>query len=137
MGPICPQSGPVEKQNEDCLFLNIQRPTKHPLDKKLPVLVFFHGGGFESGSGNSNDPKALIEIGEANEQPTMIVRINYRLALLGFLASEEMRTNQNSSNIALNRGFRDMKMATEWVANHIASFGGDPDRITIWGQSAG
>lgn len=138
-GPRCPQSGSINQQDEDCLFLNIQRPRHSSLDSKLPVLVFFHGGGFETGSGNDNDPTAFINIASASRLPIVVVRINYRLGLLGFLASQEMESERDSNpnNIGLNRGFQDMKMATEWVKDHISAFGGDPQRITIWGQSAG
>jgi len=101
--------------------------------------VFYHGGGFESGSGNDNDPKALIQVGSQYNQSVVVVRINYRLALLGFLASEELdkRRDKDPRNIALNAGFKDMKKATAWVKKHIDAFGGDADKLTIWGQSAG
>lgn len=139
MGARCPQAGTTRKQDEDCLFLNIQRPQQSSLQNKLPVLVFFHGGGFESGSGNDNDPTAFIKIGGTSRLPTVVVRINYRLGLLGFLASQKMEgeRDSNPNNVGLNRGFQDMKMATQWIKDHIAAFGGDPERITIWGQSAG
>jgi para-nitrobenzyl esterase len=139
MGSRCPQSGSVSLQDEDCLFLNIQRPRHVPLARKLPVLVFFHGGGFESGSGNDNDPTALLEIGEKYKTPVLIVRISYRLALFGFLASSQMQQarDDNPNNVGLNLGFRDMKAAVEWVSGHIGAFGGDASQITIWGQSAG
>lgn len=139
MGPRCPQSGSTDNQNEDCLFLNIQRPQSPPLSQKLPVLVFFHGGGFETGSGNDNDPAKMIRVGIQHDQPVMVVRINYRLGLFGFLASSELEQerDKDASNVALNRGFRDMKRATLWVQKHIHAFGGDADKLTIWGQSAG
>lgn len=139
MGPRCPQAGSTDDQDEDCLFLNIQRTSTAPLSKKLPVLVFFHGGGFETGSGNDNDPRELLRVGRDNDQDVVIVRINYRLGLLGFLASSELEDLRNSDarNVGLNNGFKDMKTATRWVKAHIDAFGGDADRVTIWGQSAG
>jgi carboxylesterase type B len=139
MGSRCPQAGSTDDQDEDCLFLNIQRPTTEANSKKLPVLVFFHGGGFESGSGNVNDPSDLIEIGKKYKQPVLVVRINYRLGLFGFLASSELEKERNSDpkNVALNLGFQDMKRAILWVKEHIDAFGGDAERLTIWGQSAG
>ena len=106
---------------------------------KLPVLIFFHGGGFETGSGNINNPSALIRIGKQYNQPVMVVRINYRLGLFGFLASSRLESaiNGKITNAGLNLGFRDMTRATLWVQEHIDAFGGDASRMTIWGQSAG
>lgn len=137
--PSCPQAGSADSQNEDCLFLNVQRPDNVSLATKLPVLVHIHGGGFETGSSKDNNPAAMIALGASHNQPIVVVRINYRLGLFGFLAGSEMQTarDANSSNVGLNRGFQDMKMAIDWVISHIAVFGGDPSRITIWGQSAG
>jgi carboxylesterase type B len=137
--PSCPQAGKAANQNEDCLFLNVQRPESVPLATRLPVLLHIHGGGFEAGSSKDNDPAALISLGESHDQPVVVVRINYRLGLLGFLAGSELQTarDADSNNVGLNRGFQDMKMAIEWVQSHIAVFGGDPSKITIWGQSAG
>lgn len=137
MRSMCPQGGNMANQDEDCLFLNIQRPKASPLATKLPVLIFFHGGGFESGSGNGNDPKELIRISAEYNQSITVVRINYRLGLLGFMASSEMSNRRGSDDVALNRGFQDMKMAVQWVKANIDAFGGDGNHITIWGQSAG
>jgi para-nitrobenzyl esterase len=137
---VCPQAGATStSMDEDCLFLNIQRPSGIPLTTKLPVLVFFHGGGFESGSGNLYDGTNFIAIGQEYDQNVMVVRINYRLGLLGFLASSSIATqiNANNTSARFNNGFRDMKAATDWVKAHVAAFGGDDARITIWGQSAG
>jgi acetylcholinesterase len=136
---MCPQGGSIDLQNEDCLYLNIQRPARVNLATKLPVLVFIHGGGFESGSGNQNSPAAMIELGAAYGQEAVVVRINYRLGLFGFLAGTELEAERddNANNVGLNRGFQDMGMAMKWVQAHIEAFGGDSTKITIWGQSAG
>ncbi|UZJ53411.1 hypothetical protein CBS101457_002731 [Exobasidium rhododendri] len=137
---VCAQSGSTStSQSEDCLYLNIQRPQSIPLTTKLPVLVHFHGGGFEGGSGNINDPSDLISLGHNNGQDVVVVRINYRLGLFGFLASGGMATaiTSQTTTARLNNGFRDMRAATEWVQSHVDAFGGDATKITIWGQSAG
>lgn len=81
----------------------------------------------------------MVLAGDKGELPTVVVSINYRLGLLGLLASSEMAQRQakNSSDVSLNNALRDMTQAVLWVKQNIASFGGDPNRITIWGQSAG
>ncbi|PWN91962.1 alpha/beta-hydrolase [Acaromyces ingoldii] len=138
-GPRCPQSGSVSDQDEDCLFMNIQRPASLSNGANVPVLLFFHGGGFQGGSGNDIDPTAFIQAGIDNSQPVLVATINYRLGALGFASGETMEQLRDStpSNVGLNLGFRDMQRALVWTRANVASFGGDPDRINIWGQSAG
>ncbi|OZJ02627.1 hypothetical protein BZG36_03829, partial [Bifiguratus adelaidae] len=116
------------EQSEDCLLLNVQVP-HNPASSSLPVFVEIHGGGYTAGNAEAVPGDALVH--RANG--TMIfVGIQYRLGLLGFLASAEVRDNG-----ILNAGLVDQRMALEWVQRHISAFGGDPDRVTIAGESAG
>lgn len=143
-GPICMQReprpfsmwtqefiAPVGNMSEDCLNLNIW--TKEgPIDSKRPVIVFIHGGGFSSGSGS-----VPIYNGERMaEKDVVFVTINYRVGIFGFLAHPEL-SEESSNNVSGNYGLLDQIAALEWVQNNIANFGGDPDRVTIAGQSAG
>lgn len=82
-GPICPQSGDTSNQSEDCLFINIQRPRRSIGQPKLPVLLFSHGGGFQSGSSLSLDPSEFIKVAQSNNQDVIVATINYRLGALG------------------------------------------------------
>jgi para-nitrobenzyl esterase len=142
--PACPQPLPPpgsfyqneffqtsERQSEDCLYLNVWAPTHKP-DPKLPVMVWFYGGGFVQGSGSlpSFDGEALAHRG------VIVVTINYRLGPLGFLALPEL-DRESPDHVSGNYGLLDMIAALRWVQDDIAAFGGDPDRVTIFGQSAG
>lgn len=129
--PICPQSRPnipgipPPLGNEDCLFLNVHRPAHA---EQLPVAVWIHGGGYGLGDGRST-PSYLYSLSSAG---FVFVSIQYRLGALGFLASDEV-----AQRGALNVGLLDQEHALRWVQEHIAAFGGDPSRVTIWGESAG
>ncbi|KAF9034290.1 Alpha/Beta hydrolase protein [Panaeolus papilionaceus] len=120
--------------NEDCLFLNIYTPflpvssTKAKEKKQLkPVMFWIHGGGFTGGEGSD----AIFDGGNlVTRSDVVVVTINYRLGSLGFLALNDGVTNGNF-------GIADQITALQWVHSHIASFGGDPSRVTIFGQSAG
>ena len=120
---------PKEPINEDCLYLNIW---SKPSAQKKPVLVYIYGGGFRSGGA-----ACPIYDGEAvANKDVVFVSINYRVGVFGFLAHPELTKespNQSSGNYAL----MDMVAALQWVKKNIASFGGDPTRVTIAGQSAG
>lgn len=122
---------PPEPLSEDCLFLNIWSGAKTSHDK-LPVFVWIHGGAFQSGSGACAiyDGAAMAKAG------IVYVSINYRLGVFGFLAHPEL-TAESDHNASGNYGLMDQLAALEWIKRNIASFGGDPDRITIGGQSAG
>ncbi|KAJ6781342.1 hypothetical protein PWT90_03462 [Aphanocladium album] len=117
---------------EDCLTVSVQRPADVAADAKLPVLFWIHGGGFAMGSTSTYDAAAFIKAGVNTSQPFVFVSAAYRLNGFGFMPGAEMRKD-GSANI----GLLDQRMALEWVADHIADFGGDPDRVTIWGESAG
>jgi len=121
----------AEKMSEDCLYLNVWTPAKSPTDK-LPVLVYFYGGGFVAGDGSENryDGEALAKKG------IVAVTLNYRLGIFGFFAHPEL-TKESPNNSSGNYGLLDQNAALLWVRNNIAAFGGDPNKITIAGESAG
>ena len=128
----CPQMALLPgPQTEDCLGLNVWTPARAAGDK-LPVMVWIHGGGFEIGSSaqSAYDGEALAA------QGVVIVSINYRLGLFGFLAHPGL--NQESPHgVSGNYGLLDMIAALQWVQRNIAAFGGDPGNVTIFGESAG
>jgi para-nitrobenzyl esterase len=125
------RSGMEGGSSEDCLYLNVWTPAKAAGEKRA-VLVWIHGGAFTSGSGGVPvyDGEGLAAKG------LVVVTINYRLGVLGFLAHPEL-TKESSSKASGNYGLLDMIAALRWVQRNIAAFGGDPGRVTIAGQSAG
>jgi para-nitrobenzyl esterase len=118
------------KQGEDCLSLNVWSPAAD--GKKRPVMVWLHGGGFLVGSGGS---PLYDGINLAKNGDVVVVTINYRLGALGFLYFDEIKGNK--SGFDNNLGIRDQVAALQWVKENIAAFGGDPDMVTIFGESAG
>lgn len=117
--------------SEDCLFLNLWTPAKTASDN-LPVMFWIHGGGLREGSGS-------IEVYDGEElakKGIIVVSINYRVGVLGFLAHPEL-TAESEHGASGNYGFLDQVAALKWVQENIAAFGGDPSRVTITGQSAG
>ncbi len=117
--------------NEDCLYLNIWTPTKKAKEK-LPVAFWIHGGAFLGGYGHGKEFD-----GEAYcKRDTILVTINYRVGAFGFLA-HPLLSDENEERISGNYGSYDQIMALTWVYENIAEFGGDPNNITIFGQSAG
>lgn len=117
--------------SEDCLYLNIWTPAKRP-NEKLPVLVYFYGGGFIAGDGSENryDGESLAAKG------IVTVTLNYRLGIFGFFSHPEL-TKESPDHASGNYGLLDQHAALLWVKKNIAAFGGDPDKITIAGESAG
>lgn len=116
--------------DEDCLYLNVWTPAREP-DEKLPVYVWYFGGGLQVGH-----PSEMEFDGERiARRGIVVVTINYRLNAFGFLCHPEITAE--SPDAPANFGHLDQKAATEWVKRNIAAFGGDPDNITIGGQSAG
>ena len=113
---------------EDCLYLNVYAPTGGSTGPK-PVMVWIHGGAFMAGSANPHDASDL-----AREGDIVVVTINYRVGVLGFVNFAEAL---GLPSLPSNLGLRDQIAALEWVRDNIAGFGGDPDRVTICGQSAG
>jgi len=120
------------ENNEDCLYLNVWAPaaTVGKTDAKLPVAFWIHGGAYSTGWGatKSMDGDAWARNG------VILVTINYRLNLLGFLAHPELTAEEGTSG---NYGMYDQVAALKWVYENIAQFGGDPSNITVMGQSAG
>ncbi|UTZ22222.1 carboxylesterase family protein [Vibrio campbellii] len=137
-GDICPQiahtmeaNGVVqETQSEDCLNANVWRPSGVDEGEKLPVYVFIHGGAFELGSSTVKqfDGANLVAKNADEGNPFILVSMNYRLGILGSYYSEEHSGNY---------GIQDQKAALQWIHEHIDSFGGDADNITLFGESAG
>lgn len=133
--PIARQfKGPLfkpEPESEDCLYLNVWAPPKD--GKKRPVMFWIHGGGFISGSGSSSmyDGTQLVQNGDV-----VVVTINYRLGAMGFLYFGDIK-GADKNEFQSNLGIKDQVAALKWVKENIAAFGGDPDAITIFGESAG
>ena len=119
--------------SEDCLYLNVYRPARPfaPLQRPLPVLIWIHGGGGVNGSGNQTDGAEL-----AATTDTIVVTVNYRLGVFGFLALPGL-TAESTDGSSGNVGLLDQQAAMRWVQRNIRWFGGDPRNVTIAGQSAG
>lgn len=127
-GNVCAQIDNVTNEmigSDDCLYLNVYTP-RIDLYEKLAVMVWIHGGGFYMGSGNDNfyKPDYIIR------KDVIVVTINYRFGPLGFLNLEDEVASGN-------QGLKDIVMALRWVRDNIAVFGGDPENVTIFGESAG
>jgi para-nitrobenzyl esterase len=150
-GNECTQPGSVG--SEDCLYLNVYSPAAPAADQGedpgdetaktpghythgkpskgsggLPVMVFIHGGGLTTGSGQIYDPSLLVN------QGVIVVTMNYRLGLLGFFAEAALDAEGHDAG---NYGFMDQQLALKWVKTNIKAFGGDPTAVTIFGESAG
>ncbi|XP_015279727.1 PREDICTED: neuroligin-4, X-linked isoform X3 [Gekko japonicus] len=118
----------VQDQNEDCLYLNIYVPTEddiHDQNNKKPVMVYIHGGSYMEGTGNMVDGSILASYGNV-----IVITINYRLGVLGFLSTGDQAAKGNY-------GLLDQIQALRWIEENIGSFGGDPKRVTIFGSGAG
>jgi para-nitrobenzyl esterase len=121
---------PEIKMDEDCLYLNVWTPAK-TTDEKLPVFVWYFGGGLQEGN-----PAEMEFDGERlARRGIVVVSVNYRLNVFGFLAHPQLTKEQPDA--PSNFGHLDQQAGTRWVKRNIAAFGGDPDNITIGGQSAG
>ncbi|KAK2035176.1 carboxylesterase [Colletotrichum zoysiae] len=119
-------------QTEDCLTITVARPQGTKADAKLPVLYWIFGGGFELGWSSMYDGTSLVQHSVDIGKPFVFVAVNYRVAGFGFMPGKEILADGSG-----NLGLRDQRMGLEWVADNIAAFGGDPDKVTIWGESAG
>ncbi len=117
--------------SEDCLYLNLWIP-EHPASTNLPVMVWIHGGGFIAGS--SSEPRQ--DGGNLSKLGVLVVSLNYRMGVFGFFAHPEL-TRESGHNASGNYGLLDQVAALEWVHKNIAAFGGDPNNVTIFGESAG
>ncbi|KAK0482569.1 Alpha/Beta hydrolase protein [Armillaria novae-zelandiae] len=130
--------------SEDCLFLNycllgifsVYIPEQLDSPKNLPVVIWIHGGGYDVGGANGFTPGPDLfngnDLVRESGDKVIVVVIQYRLGLFGFLAGASVKAHG-----ALNAGLLDQQFAFQWVQEHIVKFGGDPSRVTIWGQSAG
>ncbi|MFV7233916.1 carboxylesterase/lipase family protein [Flavobacterium sp. ZB4R12] len=117
--------------SEDCLYLNVWSPAKSA-NEKLPVLVYFYGGGFAAGDGSENryDGENMAKKG------IVTLTVNYRLGIWGFFSHPEL-TKESPNHASGNYGLLDQNAALKWVQANISKFGGDPKRVTIAGESAG
>jgi len=141
-GPACPQDkaalppffDETPEISEDCLNLRISRPAGTKAGDKLPVVVHLHGGGVIKGSAYDShfDPDNLLSLSTSLGKPVIYVALNYRITIFGFARLPVLK-EQNAMNI----GMRDQRAAFEWVKDNIAAFGGDPERVTSFGLSAG
>lgn len=116
---------------EDCLYLNLWSPAKTP-DDKLPVFVWVHGGGMTAGTGMA----PFFEGEQLAAKGVIVVTINYRLGLFGFLCHPELSA-ESPQRTSGNYALLDMREAVIWLRENVAAFGGDPERITVGGQSGG
>ncbi|XP_070491172.1 juvenile hormone esterase-like isoform X2 [Chironomus tepperi] len=125
--PLCMQFNPFIRSwliqgEEDCLYVNVYTPEKS--DKKLPVLLYIHGGGWIRGDAYPYSPEYLLD------HDIIYVAANYRVGTLGYLSTED-------ENCPGNYGFKDQSFVLKWVQENIEFFGGDKNSVTIWGESAG
>ena len=138
-GNRCAQTGGPfgeASTSEDCLFLNVYVPHRkltpeRDLHRKRPVMVWIHGGAFVSGSAENYDPTKLVGDGDV-----VVVTVNYRLGYLGFLAHPALSA-ESADAVSGNYGILDQQLALRWVQDNIAAFGGNPKKVTIFGESAG
>ncbi|KAF3403644.1 putative secreted lipase [Penicillium rolfsii] len=122
----------VSNAGEDCLTVSIRRPAGTAAGANLPVLVWIFGGGFELGSTAMYDGTSLVSASMSLGMPIVFVAINYRVGGFGFMPGSEILKDGSA-----NLGLLDQRLALEWIADNIKAFGGDPTKVTIWGESAG
>ncbi|OCL11078.1 alpha/beta-hydrolase [Glonium stellatum] len=150
-GKICPQAyapwqnsalvtaPPGENESEDCLFLDVvvsKETWDNRCTAKRPVIVWFHGGGFQIGSkygAPASSPIGLLDRSFKNAEGAIWIGMNYRLGAFGFLQGDSFQ----SSGGQANAGFYDQRKALDWIQKYVQLFGGDPNRITVTGESAG
>lgn len=125
--------GIKDDQSEDCLNLNVIRPSGCDQNTQLPVLVWIYGGGYSQGA--SADPmwnmSFIVKTSVENEQPIIGVSINYRLSFLGFPSGKEAMDAG-----VTNLGLKDQRIAFQWIQENIRAFGGDPEKVTIVRESS-
>ncbi|PBK90022.1 sterol esterase [Armillaria gallica] len=122
--------GSPSNESEDCLTVNVWAPTN--ASKPLPVVMWIYGGGFETGYTEAYDASDLVERSLILNEPVVFVSANYRVNAFGFLGGQEVQ-DAGLSNV----GLRDQRFAMQWIQSYISIFGGDPARVTLWGESAG
>lgn len=130
-GPVCMQQRSEALMSEDCLYLNVWTKADSAA-AKMPVMVWIHGGGWTSGASSNGtyDGEAFANNG------VILVSVNYRMSAFGFMAHPALSA-ENPRGVSGNYGILDHIAALEWVRDNIAGFGGDPDNVTIFGESAG
>lgn len=133
-GSACPQTGLVppagpHSDDEDCLSVNVTTPRTAAAGRPRPVMVYLHGGDHTDGAGAMQDAQRLAARGDV-----VVVTVNHRLGALGYLAHPELEKHGGESG---NYGFLDQQAALRWVQRNATAFGGDPDNVTLFGESAG
>ncbi|EIW83561.1 alpha beta-hydrolase [Coniophora puteana RWD-64-598 SS2] len=131
-GPSKRDTSTMPDQSEDCLFLSVYTPgqlTDTTESNGLPVIVWIHGGGYVFGSSWNYDGADIVQHADYG---AVVVVLQYRLAMFGFLAGNEVKAGG-----ALNAGILDQNLVLQWIQEHISKFNGDPSQVTIWGESAG
>jgi para-nitrobenzyl esterase len=134
-GQVAPDGSLGTGISEDCLYLNVWTPAQRA-DEKLPVLVWIYGGGFAGG--RTSDP--LFDGAALARKGVVYVSVAYRVGVMGFFAHPELSAeNRQLHGVAAsgNYGLLDLVAGLRWIRQNIAAFGGDPDKVTIWGESAG
>lgn len=137
-GPACPQPASdwtgmldVGETDEDCLYLNVWTPAGSP-EERLPVMVWIHGGAYVSGAASL----PIYDGHNLAEKGVVVVTVNYRLGALGFMA-HPLLSAESPHGVSGNYGLLDQVAALEWVRDNVEVFGGDPDAVTVFGESAG
>ncbi len=137
-GPVCPQpiepwaKGETGRQSEACLSLNVWAPATARPSAGLPVMLWIHGGGYTAGAGSQSTYLGQ----DLARRGVVVVTINYRLGVLGFLAHPEL-SRESAHHTSGDYGLLDQIEALRWTRRNIARFGGDPANVTIFGESAG
>ena len=124
--------GDESPYSEDCLYLNVWTKAPGKTDKKLPVALWIHGGGYREGWGSEPE----FDGQEWGNKNVVLVSFNYRLGVFGFLTHPEL-SKESPNHVSGNYGILDQIEALKWIKKNIAQFGGDPDNVMIFGQSAG
>ncbi|KAK2464104.1 hypothetical protein APHAL10511_003852 [Amanita phalloides] len=124
--------GPAVPSGEDCLTLNVIVPSNTTPQSKIPVVVWIYGGGFEAGYNSMYDGSEIVNRSIELGEPVIYVSMNYRVSGFGFLASREVK----AAGVG-NLGLQDQRLSFQWIQKYISAFGGDPAKVTIWGESAG
>jgi carboxylesterase type B len=117
----------IQQESEDCLTIDVIKPSTATESSNLPVLFWIFGGGFELGSTQIYDGSNIVQKSIALGQPIIWVAVNYRVGGFGFLPGKEIKADGAS-----NLGLKDQRLGLKWVQENIAAFGGDPEKVTIW-----
>ncbi|TKY90404.1 hypothetical protein EX895_000402 [Sporisorium graminicola] len=136
-GNICVQTAqpsPLYNMSEDCLNLNIVRPKGTTENDKLPVLTWIYGGAFMQGSIPNYNASELVQKSVEIGKPIVFVAMNYRVGPFGFIGGSEIA---DSDSATTNAGLYDQRLAIKWIRKNIHKFGGDPNKVTLFGESAG